>query len=74
MSTEAFPRIHSLEGRRVSVALHDGSRIDGCRLVSARRPDAQTVWLFIDGIDVFLPATAIVACWEATSTPARRIA
>ncbi|MGH3117624.1 MAG: hypothetical protein ACRDPR_17435 [Nocardioidaceae bacterium] len=74
MSTETSPRIHSLEGCYVSVALRDGSRIDGCRLVSARRPGAQTVWLFLDGMDVFLPVGAIAACWETASTPAQRIA
>lgn len=72
MSIEALPSMDSLEGRRVSVALRDGSRIDNCRLVSARRPGAQTVWLFMDGIDVFLPVAAIVACWDAASTPTCR--
>jgi hypothetical protein len=72
VTIEALPRMHSLEGRHVSVALRDGSRIDDCQLVSASRPGAQTVWLFMDGIDVFLPVAAIVACWEAI--PAQRIA
>jgi hypothetical protein len=52
----------------VSVALRDGSRIDDCQLVSASRPGAQTVWLFVDGIDVFLPVAAILGMWEATTT------
>jgi len=62
MSIEALHSMHSLEGRHVSVTLRDGSRIDDCRLVSAHRPGAQTVWLFVDGIDVFLPVAAIAAC------------
>jgi hypothetical protein len=65
VTIEALSPMYSLEGRRVNVALRDGSRIDDCRLVCAHRPGAQTVWLFVDGIDVFLPVAAIVACWEA---------
>jgi hypothetical protein len=65
MSIEALPSMHSLEGRHVSVALRDGSRIDDCRLVSAHRPGAQTVWLFVDGMDVFLPVAAVAACSAA---------
>jgi hypothetical protein len=72
VSTKAFPRISSLEGRQVNVALRDGSRIDDCQLVSAGRRGAQTVWLFMNGMDVFLPVAAIADCWEAV--PARRIA
>ncbi len=74
MSIETSPRMHSLEGCAVNVALRDGSRIDGCRLVSARRPGAQTVWLAMDGMDVFLPVGAIAACWEAASTSALSLA
>ena len=70
MNTKTLPRMTSLEGRHVSVALRDGSRIDDCQLVSASRPGAQTVWLFVDGIDVFLPVAAILEMWEATPTTA----
>jgi hypothetical protein len=65
MTIEALSPMHLLEGRHVNVALRDGSGIDDCQLVSVHRPGAQTVWLFVDGIDVFLPVAAIVACWEA---------
>jgi hypothetical protein len=53
-------RLRSLEGRRVSIALADGSCIDDGELVSAGRPSTQTVWLCLDGTDVFI-ATAEVA-------------
>lgn len=72
MNTKALPNMTSLEGRHVNVALRDGSRIDDCQLVSASRPGTQTVWLFVDGIDVFLPVAAIAACWDAASTPTCR--
>jgi hypothetical protein len=58
-------RLQPLEGRRVSVALNDGSRIDDCQLVSAGRARAATVWLFSNGTDVFLPHDAVVDVWES---------
>ena len=67
MNTEALCAPRSLEGRRVSVALRDGSRIDDCQLVFAGRAGTETVWLFSNGIDVFVPVATIVACWEAVA-------
>ena len=54
----------SLEGRRVSLALRDGSRIDDAQLVSSGRGDVRTVWVFTNGIDAFLPLSEVVAVWE----------
>jgi hypothetical protein len=65
MNTTTLPSMRSLEGRRVNVALRDGSRIDDCQLVAGSRPAAQTVWLFVDGIDVFLPVAAVLEMSEA---------
>ena len=56
--------IGHLEGRRVSLALTDGSRIDDCELVSAGHGTA-TLWLFINGGDVFVPVAEITDAWEA---------
>jgi hypothetical protein len=56
--------IGHLEGRRVSLSLVDGSRIDDCELVSARH-GAPTVWLFVNGGDIFVPVTEITDAWEA---------
>lgn len=53
------------EGRQVSVALADGSRIDDCQLVSAGRHGARTLWLFTNGADVFVPLADVTAVWEA---------
>jgi hypothetical protein len=47
-------RLRSLEGRRVSIALIDGSRIDDCEIVSAGRPTTRTLWVCLDGTDVFI--------------------
>jgi len=56
--------IGHLEGRRVSVALADGSRIDDCELVSTGH-GAATLWLFVNGDDVFVPVDDITDAWEA---------
>jgi hypothetical protein len=56
--------IGHLEGRRVSVALADGSRLDDCELVSAGH-GAATLWLFVNGNDVFIPVERVTDAWEA---------
>lgn len=56
--------IGHLEGRHVNVALHDGSRLDDCELVSARH-GTNTLWLFVNGGDVFVPVSDITDAWEA---------
>lgn len=61
----ASTKFQAFEGRQVSVALADGSRLDDCSLVSAGRGRAKTLWLVIDRIDAFLPMTDVVAIWEA---------
>jgi len=53
------------EGRQVSVALADGSRVDDCQLVSAGRNGAGTLWLFTNGADRFVALTEVTAVWEA---------
>ena len=53
-----------LEGRQVSVALHDGTRIDDSSLVSSGRRHARTLWLFSNGEDVFVPLDDVVDVWE----------
>ena len=61
-------RLHGLEGRRVSVALRNGCRIDDCQLVSAPRAGAPTLWLFSNGDDVFVTLADVVDIWEASCT------
>ncbi len=65
-----MPELQMFEGRQVCLALADGSRIDDCSLVSAGRTRARTVWLFVNGIDVFIRPAEVVAVWE--SAPLRR--
>jgi hypothetical protein len=51
-----------LQGRQVSLALADGTRIDDCQLISAG--SGAVAWLFWNGADRFVPRSEIVAAWE----------
>jgi hypothetical protein len=62
--------LRTFEGHQVCLALADGSRIDDCSLVSAGRSRARRVWLFVNGLDVFIRPADVVAVWE--SAPLRR--
>jgi hypothetical protein len=55
--------VRYLEGRHVSVALADGSRIDDCELVSGGHGIEQ-LWLYTNGADVFLPFEHVTDLWE----------
>ena len=63
MTNEQVTQLRSLQGRHVSLALRDGSRIDDSQLVSARGD--SSVWLFSNGADIFVSLADIVAVWEA---------
>ena len=53
-----------LEGRRVGVALADGSRLDDCELVSAGHHGALGLWLFTNGADTFVAVPDVTDVWE----------
>jgi hypothetical protein len=75
VSTEAhLDHIRSFEGLRVSLALRDGSRIDDCQLISAGRAQTTNVWVFADGMDVFVPARSVIDVWEVVAQRNRRVA
>jgi hypothetical protein len=60
--------LQRLEGRQISVALRNGSRIDDCQLVSAPRASAETLWLFSNGDDLFVSVADVVDVWEQVCT------
>jgi hypothetical protein len=64
MSKHRMNQLRALEGRRISVALADGSRINDGQLVSAGRTQLRTIWVFADGTDTFVPLTDVVDLWE----------
>ncbi len=57
--------LRDLEGREVSLALADGSRLDAVTLVSAGRGRTPSVWIYTGGMDVFVPRPTIVDAWES---------
>jgi hypothetical protein len=57
--------MRSFEGRTVSLALADGSRLDDCQLVSAGRHGTGTLWLYENGADRFVALDAVVDLWES---------
>ena len=74
MVHQRLRKLRSLEGRRVSVALGDGSRIDDSQLVSAGRHQLGTLWLFTNGADVFMRIDDVVEVWEVVPTGGLRVA
>ena len=67
METQLRSHVASLEGRRVSLSLRDGRRIDDCQLVSAGRGKVSTIWVHTNGRDFFVPDTDVMDLWEASS-------
>jgi hypothetical protein len=58
-------RLAGLEGRQVSVALDDCTRIDDCQLVAGCRQGVETLWLFANGADRFVSLDRVIDVWEA---------
>jgi hypothetical protein len=69
MTAEQHRQLRKLEGRTVHLALADGSRLDDVSLVSARR---NTLWVFTNGQDTFVPIESVLDVWE--SQPSRSAA
>jgi hypothetical protein len=62
---QGMNELRELQGRQVCVALTDGSRIDDCSLVSVGQQRTDTLWVFSNGGDAFIPIVDVVAVWEA---------
>jgi hypothetical protein len=54
------PILRGFEGHRVDVTLRDGTTIDGCLLVSSGRLRVLTLWLVVDGDDLFVLLNDVV--------------
>jgi hypothetical protein len=67
MTNEQRAGLTSLEGRRVSLSLVDGSRLDDCELVSAGRHRVGSLWLFSNGSDRFVPVDDVIDLWELSA-------
>jgi hypothetical protein len=64
MTKEQVRYLRSIEGRHVSVALRNGTRIDDCELVSGGRSRLVNLWLFANGHDVFVALGEVLDVWE----------
>ena len=73
MTTNELRSLRSSEGRQVSVALRDGSRLDDCCLVSSGRSRVGSLWLFVNGEDVFVALSDVVDVWEPHAHPSRAV-
>ena len=62
MTRERREELNQMEGRRVSLSLIDGSRIDDCQLVLAGR---FKLWVFVNGHDAFVRVDRVTDVWEA---------
>jgi hypothetical protein len=47
--------LHAYEGRPVSIALRDGTFLSDCVVVSVGRGKVQTLWVFTEDADMFIP-------------------
>ena len=64
--SQAFLGFRHLEGRRVGVALADGSRLDMVEVVSAGCGEVRSLWLNVAGEDIFIQKSDVIAVWDAT--------
>jgi hypothetical protein len=64
MKKSGLRGLRSIEGRQVSVALRDGSRLDDRHLVSGGRTGAASLWLVTNGHDEFVALSDVIDVWE----------
>ena len=66
--TDSVRALRHLEGHRVTLVLADGSRLDEVIIVSCGRNRATTLWLDVDGIDVFVSRSQVLEAFEPAAT------
>jgi hypothetical protein len=64
MTRKRLVELRGLQGHRVNLALTDGSRIDGCDLISIGLGGRAKAWVFSNGTDRFVPVTDVVDFWQ----------
>ena len=65
-TTTQLGGLRRLEGRRVSLALVGGRRIDDCELMSAAS-GCRSLWIFLNGADEFVATADVLDYWESRS-------
>ncbi|HEY4410621.1 MAG TPA: hypothetical protein VGO87_12130 [Acidimicrobiia bacterium] len=56
--------LRALQGRRVTLALRNGTRIDDAQLVSVGSDGTRHLWLFDNGADTFVPLDDVLELWD----------
>jgi hypothetical protein len=56
--------IRMLQGRQVTVALRNGTRIDDAQLVSVGLSGSRNLWLFDNGADTFVALEDVLELWD----------
>jgi hypothetical protein len=69
MTNNRQSKLRSLQGRRVTLALRNGTRIDEAQLVSAGSGEAQYLWLFENRADRFVPLDEVRELWDEGFRP-----
>lgn len=64
MTEKRRTALRGLQGRRVTLALRDGSRIDDAQLVSVGSRGTRTLWLFDNGADTFVAIEDVLELWD----------
>jgi hypothetical protein len=54
-------RLYGCEGRLVSITLRDGTLLSDCVVVSVGRGNVQTLWVFTEDADMFIPHRDVIA-------------
>lgn len=67
MGRDQIGELRRLEGQEVVLDLRDGSRIEGCELVSVGHGTVATAWLYRNGRDEFVELSHIVDFWDPRS-------
>ena len=62
--TQASVQLRTLEGRRVNLWLRNGSQLDGVEVISAGRGGLSSLWLEVNGTDLFIEKTEILDIHE----------
>jgi hypothetical protein len=61
-TSRATRTLHELEGRHANIQLSDGSQVQGT-VISYGRGQVSTVWLEVDGTDLFIPRDTVMSAW-----------
>jgi hypothetical protein len=62
--TGAPLRLRDLEGRRVNLSLTNGSQLESVEVVSAGHGGLSSLWLELDGTDLFIEKAEILNIYE----------